>query len=333
METKSVLIQSLCVPCFNRCRYCLLSWNGTLEGTAWDRSIATAERFLRELRHERPDISSSFSFGYSMEHPDLRNAIRTLRRLGSPTASFLQCDGMKMRSDTELCELMLMLKEEELDKLNFTVYGLEEYHDRFAGRSGDYDLILRMMKAASDAGLLFSASIPLTTENVSQANSLVCILRDAGNDTISLFIPHEEGRGKFLSDVRLSRRDLPLLNSETRALLNESFYRCETDWLREPQKIHENNRHILISLRHDNIGIYETRSAISVLQEIEKLDESYYAAFPTFQELAELYGDRSGDKLYSLRDLHYHYRRVHAEKHHLNICDIMDETRCGSRRY
>ena len=109
MKTTSVLIQSLCAPCFCRCRYCLLSWDGKPVGAEWSRSVSLAERFIKELKEQAPDIKSSFSFGYSMEHPDLKGALRTLRRLGSPTADFLQCDGMKMRDERECAELAGML--------------------------------------------------------------------------------------------------------------------------------------------------------------------------------------------------------------------------------
>ena len=148
METSSVMIQSLCVPCYNHCRYCLLSWDGKVEGSPWSRSVGLAERLLNELRTELPEINSQFSFGYSMEHPNLREAIRTLRRLGSPQAQFLQCDGMRMRSETECNDLMRMLHDEQIKELNFTVYGTRDYHDGFAGRKGDYDLLMRMMKSA-----------------------------------------------------------------------------------------------------------------------------------------------------------------------------------------
>ncbi|MBR0063189.1 MAG: hypothetical protein IJP67_03400, partial [Oscillospiraceae bacterium] len=73
-----------------------------------------------------------------MEHRNLREAIRTLRRLGSPTAEFMQCDGMKMRDDMQCGELMAILCGEGVKSLNFTLYGLRDYHDRFAGRKGDY---------------------------------------------------------------------------------------------------------------------------------------------------------------------------------------------------
>ena len=163
MKTTSVMIQSLCVPCHNHCRYCLLSWNGVVEGAPWSRAIHTAERYLNELRDQ--GIKCSFSFGYSMEHHDLRNALRTLRRLGSPTAHFLQCDGMRMRNEEECHALMEMLVEEGVEQLSFTVYGLKEYHDRFAGRAKDFELLLRMMKASR---IPFATRIPLTRENITQ---------------------------------------------------------------------------------------------------------------------------------------------------------------------
>ena len=333
MKTTSVLIQSLCVPCFNRCRYCLLSWNGTLEGAGWERSVPLAERFLREFREQLPGMKCSFSFGYSMEHPDLKGAIRTLRRLGSPSASFLQCDGMKMRSDEECLELIDMLLDEGIQQLNFTVYGLPDYHDRFAGRKGDYALILRMMKAAENRGLSFRSGIPVTMENVSQIDTLVNQLNRQGCERVALFVPHEEGRGKQLSSIRLDRESFLQLSPASQSLLNREIYRTEGEWLEESETIRDQQRMILISLRPDNMEAYEKRDAVSVLREIEALDESYYSAFPAFRELAAQYGDPRSGKLYRIRDLQYHYRTQYLRDHKLRIYDVTDERQSGSRRF
>ena len=333
MQTTSVMIQSLCVPCFNRCRYCLLAWNGKIEGAAWNRSVEIAERFLRELREQRPDLDSSFSFGYSMEHPDLKEAIHTLRRLGSPTADFLQCDGMKMRTVQECIELIDMLLSEGIKHLNFTIYGLSEYHDRFAGRTGDFELLMRMMEAADTAGLPFSTGIPLTTENAAQINELVQILKNAGSRQISLFIPHEEGRGKLLREVRLDEKTFQQLSPESQKLLNRSIFRTEGEWLSEPDPVKDEQRMIIISLRPENIDAYEKSDALSVVHEIEALDENYYASFPGFGELAEIYGDPEGDRFYRIRDLYYHYREQYALEHNLHVYDVTDERKSGSRRF
>lgn len=332
MQTTSVLIYSLCVPCCNCCRYCLLSWNGKSEGADWDRSVRLAERLLDELRAQRPEIRCGFSYGYAMEHPDLKAAVGTLRRLGGPTADFLQCDGMKMHSGTECLELMGMLRGEGIRRLNFTLYGLSDYHDRFAGRKGDFELILRMMRAAKASRLPFSTGIPLTAENVHEVDELVGILRDAGSEKVFLTIPHEEGRGKLLRDLRLSMGGFRSLSAETQKLLNRTLFRTEGEWLRNPEPIRDTKRMVLISLRADNLEDYESRDAASILREIEALDENYYASFPSFQELAKIYGDPNGEKLYRVRDLFYHYRTQYAQEHEIRVYDVTDERQSGTRR-
>ena len=327
------MIQNLCVPCFNHCRYCLLSWDGRETGVSWERSVHLAERYIREIKAQRPSVSVSFTFGYSMEHPELKNAIQTLRRLGSPMAEYLQCDGMAMRDAEQCRELMYTLKDTGIKNLNFTVYGLRDYHDRFAGRQGDYDLLLRMMSAAYGSGITFSTGIPITKENIKDTDELIHLLKDAGNDKITLFIPHEEGRGKLINPIRLQQQDLSVLSPESLRLLNRNLYRTESEWLKDPDPVQDTGRMIIISLREDNIIRYEKSNALSVLEEIETLDEEYYSAFPDFYELAEEYGDDKGDRLYRIRDLYHHYRSLYVSDHKLDIYDVTDERISGSRRY
>ena len=88
-------------------------------------------------------------------------------------------------------------KEEGIKSLNFTAYGLRDYHDRFAGRKGDFDLLLRMMNASCEAGIPFTTGVPITKENIQTIDELVTILKEAGNRKISLFVPHEEGQEKI----------------------------------------------------------------------------------------------------------------------------------------
>ena len=132
-----------------------------------------------------------------------------------------------------------------------------------------------------------------------------------------LTIPHEEGRGKLLRDVRLSMEGFLELSAETQKLLNKAIFRTEGDWLRDPESIHDTHRMVLLSLRPDNIDDYEKRSAMSIIREIEALDETYYSSFPSFQELAKIYGDPNSDKLYRIRDLSYHYRTQYAQDHEI----------------
>ncbi len=334
MKTDSVLLQNLFVPCACHCRYCLLSWDGKPVGVPWERSAVFAQRFKEWQLKNRPDLSFSFTFGYAMEHPDLKNALRFLRQIGSPQAEYLQCDGMRMRTETECGVLTEMLAAEGVKHLNFTFYGLPEYHDRFAGRKGDFDLILRMMQAANAAGLFVSAGIPLTAESAPQADDLIGLLREhAGCSAIKLSVPHEEGRGVLLQSVRFSEDDLENLSTDARSLLNRTLFRPEREWLAPHAFSEETRRMLILSLRPDTIDRYEAMSPVEIIAETEALDDAYYRAFPTLPELADRYGDPEGRQFYRQRDLFYHYRRLFAEEYHVSVYDVADERQSGSRRY
>ena len=333
MKTESVLLNNLCVPCACRCRYCLLSWDGKPVGVPWERGNAFAVKFKEGLNKTRPELSFGYSFGYSMEHPNLREALRFLRSIGSPQAEYLQCDGMRMRDVSECRELAAMLKEEGVKRLNFTVYGEREYHDRFAARRGDFELVLRMMSAAERAGLEVSAGIPITKENIGSVNELACyIKKQVSSCELFLFIPHEEGRGKALSSARLTEDDLLLIDKSLPARFNRALFRPEREWL-NGFYMEETKRQLIISIRSDNIGRYEAMTPDEIVAEVEALDDAYYAAYPSFYELAGLYGDMEGGKLYRQRDLFYRYRRIYSEEHGINPYDITDECRSGTRRY
>lgn len=332
MKTESMMVQNLCVPCGCKCRYCLLSWDGKIAGIPWEQGTDFANNFIAQAKAVRPEISYSYGFGYSMEHPKLRETISFLRKIGSPQAEFLQCDGMKLRNDEGCIELVTMLAEEGVKQLNFTFYGLQEYHNRFAGRAKDFEGMLRMIRAAVKAGLTVSSGIPITSENVEQVDALMQTLRDSGCRKISIFIPHEEGRGKSLASIRLREKDLDKLSEESLGILNRKIYRTEREWLMDGGFKEETKRHLLLSLTPDNIECYRGMKAADIIAQLEELDEAYYSAFPSLDELAKRYGDGKGDKLYRQRDLFYHYRQCYAKEHDLQVYDVTDERQSGSRR-
>lgn len=176
MKTVSINVMNLCVPCENRCRYCLLSYSGKTTGVDYERSRVYAQRFFDWLRVNRPDLSFLFGFGYSMERPDLIEAIKFCQSIGSATGTFLQFDGMRVRTDRELEMLLQELKDNGIKLIDLTFYGTESYHDRFAARAGDFQLMLHTLGIANKVGLDVTVSIPVTRENAQQMDALLDLL-------------------------------------------------------------------------------------------------------------------------------------------------------------
>ncbi len=333
MQTKSVMLQTLCVPCACRCRYCLLSWDGQTIGADYERSERFAKRFHAWLKEERPDLTFQFSFGYSMDHPHLLDAVDFLNRIDSVSGRFLQCDGLRFRDDDTLAVWLQSLKAHGVEAVNFTLYGTEAYHDRFAGRKGDFAYLLRMMAAAVKARFQVSAGIPLNKENIRQTDELLSMIEDYAVNNVRLFIPHGEGRGAALESIRLAEEDIADVSEKAKTKLNRRVYQTEAEWCKIEGGAPEDSRALIVSLTKDNVDRLEKTPFSQIVSEIEALDDAYYAAFPSFRELLARYGDREGTRLYSRRDLFHRCRRQYAKEHDIRVYDVTDERQSGSRRY
>lgn len=361
MKTVSINVMNLCVPCANRCRYCLLSYDGRLSGVDYKRSEDYTKRFSGWIRENRPDLDFLFGFGYSMDHPQLLETIDFLNSIDSPTGQFLQFDGMRFRDEQELDELLRGIQRHGVKLIDLTFYGTREYHDRFAARKGDYEYMMTILKLANQIGLDVEVGIALSHENVGQIDGLMDELETYKLKRIFCFVPHAEGRGVSLNKVRFSQDDYVQLSERAKEHFNTNRYMPECRWVKLIEKLstetlkrertqsgdqsteHEltrirellrlEKRVLTVVLTAENVDQFEQMSFADTISYLEKLDDDYYRIMPTVEELMGLYGDPEGDKYYSLRDLYLNYQRRYIRENNLEIYDINDERQCFSRRF
>ena len=333
MKTGSISVQSLCVPCANKCRYCLLSYDGNLLGAEYDRSAFYAKRFYAWIKENHPEISFQFYFGYSMEHPSLLQAVDFMRDIGSVGSEFLQLDGLNFRNETDTLALLSGLKEHGIRIIDLTFYGNREYHDRFAARKGDYDFMMQILRCANRIGLGVIVDIPLNRENADQADELVEMFERYPLERLSLFVPHSEGRGASLDKVRLTLSDYNRLGDAAKKYFNRKRLRTEQEWIAEKALPHYEKRALTISLTPENIVTLENQPFEETVRMLEALDDNYHAALPELDSLIEICGDPESEKFYNPRDLIQHYQREYFLRNQLQIYDIHDERHHFIRRY
>lgn len=331
MKTKSINILNLNVPCYCHCRYCLLEWNGKTLGIDYDRSVKYSKSFYKWLKENRPELSFTYYFGYSMEHPKLFETIKFMQETNSPGGEFLQFDGMKERSKDELFDFLTEIKNAGIKLIDLTFYGLENYHDKFAGRIGDYNLLMNTLDVALSLGINVEVGIPVIKENLDQLNELVELFSNKNVD-LFLFTPHSIGRGRTLMDSKITLEDYESMTEKVKKYFNRNTNRTQYEWLTNPPK-EVNNRTLTLSLLPTNIEDIEKKTFEEVIKELEEMDDYFYSIVPSFNELLIKYADKNDNSLYSKKDLYAIYRKRYIQENKLEITDITDERYSGSIRY
>lgn len=332
MKTTSIGIENLCVPCYAHCRYCLLSSCGKATGVDYDRGKRLAKRLYAELKEKRPDLQLFHYIGYCMDDTNLLDYIRFSQEIDAPSARFLQLNGLRLRDEAETTDFMRELHAAGIESVDLTFYGTREYHDRFAGRVGDFDFLLELLRGANEVGIDVYASLPVTKENIRQTESLLKLLDGFHLSKTSVFLPHSKGRGRSLAALRLTADDYVGLSPRVSAQLSK--YRTEAEFLRAPEFEQPQFRSLTLSLKPDNIGQLEAMSAEEIIACLEALDDGYYEKIPTVKELAARYGDRESKRLYRrFRDLHLEWQQRFLEESGSKVWDMNDETHHFSVRY
>lgn len=325
MKTTAIGIENLCVPCRAACKYCLLSSCQRATGVGYGRGREFARRFYEELKKKRPDLGFFYYIGYCMDTPDLGDYIRFCQETGSPSGRFLQLNGLSFRDEGETERFLQMVKSEGVERFDLTFYGTRDYHDRFAGRAGDFDFLLRILSAASRVGLTAEASLPLTEENLSQADELLEMLEPYGLGATRIFLPHSKGRGRVLNDARLTKAEFDGLSEGVRARFSRLPHRTEGEWMAAGEWPTPDSRTLILCLTQDNIKMLGALSVEEIVCYLEGLDDEYYAAVPPIGELAERYGDKGSDRVYRLRDLHLKWQQMYLADHP-GIYDMNEES-------
>ena len=327
MQTISVSIANYCVPCECRCRYCLLASCGKTTGVDQQEAMEFADRVFGEIREARPEIANgSYYVGYSMDMPDLAGYIRYGRERNYPCGKFLQMNGFAFRTDKELDKLLSTIRDEHIELIDLTFYGTEEYHDRFAGRKGDFTFDLRMLAAANRAGVPVTISVPLMKENLSQLTELLHTLQQYETRRIRFFPPHSKGRGRSILDQRITKPEFDNLPEEIRGRFILTKHMTEAEWLASGAMTEPEKRSLTLVLTPENFDRLQAMSGVEILAALEGLDDRYREQMPSVQELAKRYGNPEGQELYRIRDLALKWEQQYIADTGNTIWDMHDET-------
>lgn len=113
--------------------------------------------------------------------------------------------------------------------------------------------MMNTLKVANSIDLDVTVGIPLTHENAGQIDSLLQELNSFKIERIYCFVPHSEGRGKFLEAIRLTLDDYEALSQRVKMLLNRDRFKTEGEWVRTASFPEPQSRVLTVTLTPENI--------------------------------------------------------------------------------
>ncbi|MCL2532433.1 MAG: hypothetical protein FWE40_09850 [Oscillospiraceae bacterium] len=325
MINKSLMIINHCVPCGCACRHCFFCSRKTApHGVPYEIGERLALHFAQ---HGMP---VSYAISRCADYPELTRNIALNRQLGFAGAAFLQINGIALRDQTALRDYLIQVQQAGVTTIDTTFYGTQAYHDKFAGRKGDFAFLCEIIATGLSLGLTMQPTFLATEENKTQLPELVDMLTRLGCTAMYGFIQDYRGFGETLEDIRLCQASYDELLHNVKQHVSVKHHKAQAQWLADDEFATPTERQLVLALRPDNVDRFEAMSCDEIIEYIENLDDEYHATLPSLPDLAKLYGDDGCQKLYRQRDLQWKWQKAYIKQHGLALHDVTDQRHCGA---
>lgn len=240
---------------------------------------------------------------------------------------------LALRTESEAEALLRTVRDGGMRGIDLSFYGVGDEHDRFAGRRGDYDYLLMLLRGAIGLGLDVEADVMLTKENLPQMPALFALLDAYPLARCTVVLPHAQGRGEALSGQRITKEDFESLCPQAKAHFSRLPYLTEGEWLRRGRFPAAGTRNVTLALTPGNIDRLEAMDPADIIRELEEMDEAYYAALPSIEELAALCGRPDNRQLFRYRDMVLQWQKRYIASGALPVPDMNDQRHAFSVRF
>ncbi len=207
---------NLCVDmygCPNRCKHC---WIGHLKNTTMDYS---ADEYIVDYFKPYFDEIAFYSW---FREPDFVNEYEARWEKDNQLSVNTAPQRFELASFYRLCrdkKYVNFLKRVGTEKVQLTLFGMEELTDKYVGRKGAFKEIITAASILMDNGIAVRYQVFINKENKDDILSLLKYLqqlhKDKGYEAKGMpfeFFVHEgtcDGENKKLYDIRIEKQDIP----------------------------------------------------------------------------------------------------------------------------
>jgi hypothetical protein len=303
---KALEIWAVTSPCAHICRFCQIGDRAgrTLPFERWH---GVVQRFQDWKRERNIDIDIDQGWPGPSWDFDLETLARVEAATGYPF-TVLPLGGVKMRPPAQMRQWLKDRIPLGLERVHAALVGIDDLHDRWVGRRGDFQFLLQTFRTALELELKYSVTLYLIKSSLPMLEQLREML-DA------LPVPPEykhvrqfyySGYAAHHEDERITQSDLDSLPAWAAASFQEHFQpRTEGYWIEQFASRGSDpfNMYLNIELTAQNIAALEKRSCDEILAEVEARAKASVERIPAWPELAARYGDAKNQRLYSENDV------------------------------
>jgi hypothetical protein len=310
-------------PCAHICRYCLISESRKRSALPFSRFEQLVHRFHDWKQSSGRDdfqvgIFVGPSFDYDLE--TLKGVARLHARRGAKFQT-LNLGGLRLRQGDELIEWLEERRAAGIASLHTSLAGCGETHDRWNGRTGDFEYQTSILRLAGERGMARSERLFLTQNTLPVFDRLLDILDGIPGDLRSRVASpfFYAGLATRYEDERLTEDDRDNLPERIDQLRPAKFgtWLSEREWI--PIMLETANRPRKLPLKLDvteaNIDRLEDASCEEIFAEREHEYQESYRDIPALDELCARYGDPASRKIYMMsRDVEGRWLAMHERE-------------------
>jgi hypothetical protein len=308
VEIGGIWIDAYTAFCANHCRYCQVGIK-RLSNISFSRFAAIVERFVAwQETCDLPDFKTGFWLGYAHNYNVATlSGIRALQKLtAQPFLDLILLGGVIHRPDDEIRAWIEERRNIGIEKVTASFSGYGDSHDRWNGRRGDFNFLMRAQRIAAELGMQLHQKIFLTRSTLPLLDELL--------DRLDMFPGAAErhahplfycGHASRMEDERLTEEELNNIPERLRKLLRFDWHnwRTERGWMDTVQVEGEKHERVLLKLilDDDNIQRFESMSCDEIVTKLAAATSKAYAAIPTRAELCRKHGDPTNTRVYMFR--------------------------------
>jgi hypothetical protein len=306
-------------PCAHVCRYCLISESRKRSALPFSRFEQLVHRFHDWKQAERPDLEIGIFVGPSFDYDlETLKGVARLRERRGMKFRILNLGGLRIRRGDELTAWLQERQDAGMVGLHTSLAGFGAIHDRWNGRTGDFDYQLTVLRLGGERGMIRQEKLFLTKNTLplfdQQLDLLDTLPGESHSRSASPFF--YAGLATRYEDERLTEDDRDNLPERINELRSGKFatWLSEREWIPVMRETATQPRSLLLKLDVDesNIDRLETMSCEEIFAERELAYQDSYRAIPALDELCDRYGDRENRRIYTMsRDVEGRWLDLH----------------------